>query len=186
MTATDDIPTTLDGTLENVKHKYRLTRVNRLVRNHSVVSAAMGVVPVPPLTMTLILANNLKMLHKLSSVYGVPFRKDAGKAAISSFLGGCGTVSISGRLIWGLSTAIPVAAPVISIATIPVFGAAATYAIGHLFIQHFESGGTFLTFDPDKVRGHYAELFTEGEKLAEDEKIVEDEIIVEDEKPAKA
>ncbi len=168
MTATD-IPTTLDGTLENVKHKYRMTRANKLVRNHSVLSAAMGVVPLPPLTMALILANNLKMLHKLSSIYDVKFRKDAGKAAISSFLGGCGTVSISGRLIWGLSTALPVAAPVISVVTIPMFGAATTYAIGHLFIQHFESGGTFLTFDPEKVRGHYAELFAEGEKLAEGE-----------------
>jgi len=163
---TDTDPTTIDGTLENVKHRYRITRVNKLVRNHSIVSAAMGVVPMPPLTMSLILANNLKMLHKLSTVYGVKFRKDAGKAIISSFLGGCGTVSISGRLIWGLSTAIPMAAPVISMVTIPAFGAATTYAIGHLFIQHFESGGTFLTFDPEKVKGHYAELFAEGEKLA--------------------
>jgi len=168
MTATD--PATQEDTLENVKHGYRISQANKLVRNHSVLSAAMGVVPLPPLTMALILANNLKMLHKLSSVYGVKFRKDAGKAAISSFLGGCGTVSISGRLIWGLSTAIPVAAPVISIVTIPAFGAATTYAIGHLFIQHFESGGTFLTFDPEKVKDHYAELFAEGEKLAEDEK----------------
>lgn len=168
MTATD-IPTTLDGTLENSKHKSRTTQVNNLVRNHSVVSAAMGVVPIPPLTMALILTNNLKMLHKLSSIYGVKFRKDVGKAAISSFLGGCGTVSISGRVIWGLSTVLPMAAPVISVVTIPAFGASTTYAVGHLFIQHFESGGTFLTFDPEKVKGHYAELFAEGEKLAESE-----------------
>ena len=93
--------------------------------------------------------------------------------ALSSFLAGCGTVSISGRVIWGLSTAIPVAAPVISMVTIPIFGAAATYAVGHLFIQHFESGGTFLTFDPEKVKGHYAKLFAEGEKRAEGEKLAE-------------
>jgi len=167
---TDTDTTTLDSTLENVKHRYRITRVDKLVRNHSVLSAAIGVVPIPPLAMGLILTNNLKMLHKLSSIYGVKFSKDIGKAAISSFLGGCGTVSISGRLIWGLSTAIPVAAPVISMVTIPALGAGTTYAIGHLFIQHFESGGTFLTFDPEKVKGHYAKLFAEGEKLAEGEK----------------
>ena len=169
MSASDDIPTTLDGTLENVKHKYRISRVNRLVRNHSVLSAAMGAVPMPPLAMGLILANNLTMLKRLSSVYNVKFRKDIGKAVISSFLGGCGTVSISGRVIWGLSTAIPVAAPVISIVTTPIIGAATTYAIGHLFIQHFESGGTFLNFDPEKVKGHYAELFAQGkEELAKE------------------
>jgi len=167
---TDTDTTTIDGTLENVKHKYRITQVNKLVRNHSILSAAMGVVPIPPLTMGLILANNLTMLKRLSSVYDVKFRKDIGKAVISSFLSGCGTVSMSGRLIWGLSTAIPIAAPVISVVTIPVLGSATTYAVGHLFIQHFESGGTFLTFDPELVKGHYAELFAEGEKLAEAEK----------------
>ncbi len=170
---TDTDPTTIDGTLENVKHRYRITRVNKLVRNHSVLSAPMGAVPIPPLAMALILANNLTMLKRLSSIYDVKFSKDAGKAAISSFLAGCGTVSISGRLIWGLSTALPVAAPVISMVTIPIFGAAATYAVGHLFIQHFESGGTFLTFDPEKVKGHYAKLFAEGEKRAEGEKLAE-------------
>ncbi len=165
MTDTEtETPTTLDGTLENVKHKYRLTRVNRLVKIHCVLSAAMGAVPMPPAAMGLILANNLTMVYKLSSIYGVKFRKDIGKAVISSFLAGCGTVSISGRLIWGLSTAIPVAAPVIGIVTTPLFGAAATYAVGQLFIQHFESGGTFLTFDPELVKGHYAELFAEGEE----------------------
>ena len=43
------------------------------------------------------------------------------------------------------------------------------YAMGQLFVQHFESGGTFLTFDPEKVRGHYAELFEEGKELAKAE-----------------
>ncbi len=162
----EDIPTTLDGTLENVKHKYRITQANKLVRNHSVISGVMGIVPIPPLAMAIILANNLKMLHKLSSTYDVKFSKNAGKAAISSFLGACGTVSISGRLIWGLGAAIPIAAPVFSLLTMPAFGASTSYAIGNLFIQHFESGGTFLTFDPEKVKGHYAELFAEGEKLA--------------------
>ena len=34
--------------------------------------------------------------------------------------------------------------------------AGAAYAVGKVFIQHFASGGTFLTFDPEKVRAHYA------------------------------
>ena len=184
MTATDQ--TTLDGTLENVKHRYRISRVNRLVRNHSLLSAPLGAIPMPPLAMSLILANNLTMLKRLSSVYDVKFSKDAGKAAISSFLGSCGALSISGRLIWGLSTAIPVAAPVISVVTTPLMGFALTYAIGHLFIQHFESGGTFLNFDPEQVKGHYAKLFKEGEKLAESENLAETEAVAEEEVPAKA
>lgn len=160
------VQATIDGTLEQMKHKSLTSRAKKTVKIHSVISGAMGVIPLPPLGVAMIIANSLKMLHKLSSIYGVEYRKDIGKAAISSFLTGCGTFSISGRLIWGLSSVAPMAAPVIGVVTIPLFATSATYAIGQLFIQHFESGGTFLTFDPDKVRGHYAELFKEGGELA--------------------
>jgi len=159
------IQTTLDGTLELVKHRIQTTQANRIVRNHCIVGGAFGIVPIPPLGVALIIGSGLKMLHKLSKLYGVEFSKDIGKAAISSFLVGCGSYSISGRLIWGLGSIIPVAAPVISIVTTPIFVASTLYAMGHIFIQHFESGGTFLTFDPEKVRGHYAELFAEGKEL---------------------
>lgn len=161
-----EISTTINGALEQVKHKNRTAHVNNIVRNHTVISGAFGIVPIPPLGVALIIANGLKMLHKLSTVYDVEFKKDVGKAAISSFLTGCGSFAISGNLIWGLSTVLPVAAPVIGVVTRPVFAAALMYAMGHVFIQHFESGGTFLTFDPEKVRGHYAQVFEEGKKLA--------------------
>ena len=160
------IQATIDGTLEQMKHKKLTSRAKKTVKIHAVISGAMGVIPLPPVGVAMIIANNLKMLHKLSSIYGVEYRKDIGKAAISSFLVGCGTFSISGRIIWGLSSVAPMAAPVIGVVTIPLFATSATYAIGQLFVQHFESGGTFLTFDPDKVRGHYAELFKEGKELA--------------------
>lgn len=160
------VTTTIDGTLEQIQHKNLTSKANKAVKIHSVLSGAMGVIPIPPLGVAMIVANNLKMLHKLSTIYGVKYHKDIGKAVISSFLVGCGTFSISGRLIWGFSALAPVAAPIIGAVTIPLFATSATYAIGKLFVQHFESGGTFLTFDPEKVRGHYAELFKEGNELA--------------------
>lgn len=163
------IQATIDGALEQMKHRDLTSRANKTVKIHSVISGAMGVIPIPPLGVAMIIANNLKMLHKLSTIYGVAYHKDIGKAAISSFLVGCGTFSISGRIIWGLSTVAPIAVSIIGVVTIPIFATSATYAIGKLFIQHFESGGTFLTFDPDKVRGHYAELFKEGNELAKKE-----------------
>lgn len=163
------VTTTIEGTLEQKQHKELTSKANKTVKIHSILSGAMGVVPMPPLAVAMIFANNLKMLHKLSAIYGVKYHKNIGKAAISSFLGSCGTVSISGRLIWGLSTVVPVAAPVISVVTMPLLGSSTTYAIGKLFVQHFESGGTFLTFDPEKVRGHYAELFKEGKDIAKAE-----------------
>ena len=46
---------------------------------------------------------------------------------------------------------------------------ASTYAVGRVFIQHFESGGTFLTLDPDKVKAHYRAEFERGEQLMRDD-----------------
>ncbi len=48
----------------------------------------------------------------------------------------------------------------------PILCGAATYATGKVFIQHFASGGTFLTFDPAKVKAHYAQMFEEGKKVS--------------------
>jgi len=48
---------------------------------------------------------------------------------------------------------------------LPAVAGASTYAVGQVFIQHFESGGTFLDFDPEKVKGYFAEQFEKG-KLA--------------------
>ena len=157
------ISTTSDATLDQDKDKSRTAQANKIVRNHCIISGALGIVPIPPLGVALITANGLKMVHKLSTIYGVEFNKDIGKSAIGSFLAACGTFSISGRLAWGLSTALPVAVPVIGVVTRPIFSTALMYLMGKIFIQHFESGGTFLTFDPQKVRGHYAEEFQQGQ-----------------------
>jgi len=37
----------------------------------------------------------------------------------------------------------------------PIVAGAATYAIGKVFVRHFASGGTFLTFNPEKVKDYY-------------------------------
>jgi hypothetical protein len=49
-----------------------------------------------------------------------------------------------------------------------VFGTASTYAVGSVFIQHFETGGTLLTFDAEKVRDFYAQQFREGRQVVQE------------------
>jgi uncharacterized protein (DUF697 family) len=61
-----------------------------------------------------------------------------------------------------LAKLIPGVGWVAAAASGALFAGAATFAVGRVFIQHFESGGTFLTFDPDKVRDYYASQFAQG------------------------
>ena len=41
-----------------------------------------------------------------------------------------------------------------------------TWALGKVFIQHFESGGTFLDFDPEEVKEYFKAQFEEGREVA--------------------
>src|SRR5262249_9222647 len=84
--------------------------------------------------------------------YKIPFAEDAGKGAVSALLGGI----VSTKLAWGAAGSfikgIPVVGGLLGMFTSPAFSSASTYAVGKVFILHFESGGTLLDFDPDKVR----------------------------------
>jgi len=55
---------------------------------------------------------------------------------------------------------------VIAYATLPTSAAATTYALAKIFIQHFESGGTFLDFEPSRVRNHFAHYYAQGKRVA--------------------
>ncbi len=76
--------------------------------------------------------------------------------------------SASTTLAASAAKAVPVIGQTAGVIAMPIVSGAATYAMGKVFIQHFASGGTFLTFNPEKVRNYYAEMFREGEKVAAD------------------
>jgi hypothetical protein len=46
------------------------------------------------------------------------------------------------------------------------FCGASAWALGKVFIRHFESGGTLLNFDPEGAKEHFKEQFEEGRKMA--------------------
>jgi hypothetical protein len=49
-------------------------------------------------------------------------------------------------------------------------GAASTYAVGKVFAEHFESGGTFLDFDEEKAREHFKAMYEEGKAFVSSQK----------------
>jgi len=142
----------------------RLTAANKVVRNYSIGSVAPVLVPVPILDLALLTALQLKMLHSLSNVYGVKFAKNLGKEAITSLVGGIAPVAMTPAIASAIKI-IPFVGQIAGGLSLATLGGASTYAIGKVFTQHFESGGTFLTFDPEKVRDYYASSLDEGKKV---------------------
>lgn len=144
-----------------------LEAAEALVRKNVYISAAIGVVPVPIVDLVAINGIQFNMLYQLSKLYDIPFCKEAAKSIIGTLIGGSG-VAILTRPAWSILKAVPVVGWLVGGLTLSIMAGASTYALGKVFIQHFESGGTFLTFDPKAVKAHFARLQEEGRKVAAD------------------
>lgn len=133
----------------------------KLVKSYVPWSAGAGIIPVPGVDLTALIAVQLRMLAKLASLYNVPFRDQAAKSIVGSLLG----TAASGGLAGGVAStfkAVPVIGTLVGALVLPALGAAATYAVGKVFITHFESGGTFLDLDPAKVQEHFRKEFEQA------------------------
>lgn len=144
------------------------TETDRILRHHVWAAMGLGLIPLPLADMAGLTLVQINLLRKLSKRYGIPFSKGAVKNILSALFGGVFPASVSGPLAASLTKFIPAAGQTAGVMTMPVIAGATTYALGKVFIQHFASGGTFLTFDPEKVKAYYREMFEEGKKVAAD------------------
>ena len=91
------------------------------------------------------------MLRRLSQIYDVDFSENRGKALIAA-LAGSMIPATSGMGAASALKAVPILGMLASGFVMPALSAGATFAIGKAFIQHFESGGTLLDFNPPDYR----------------------------------
>lgn len=143
---------------------------NATVKKYMLWSMGAGLLPVPLVDIAAVSGVQLKMLSELSKQFGVEFSRNAGKSIIGALLGGISADALSRSYITSAVKAIPVIG-VVGAVSMPVYSAAATWAIGKVFIQHFASGGTFLNFDPKKVKEYFMDLFKQGQTIAQNLKI---------------
>lgn len=136
-----------------------------IVKRHALYAGVVGLVPVPFVNFAGVTAFEIKMLKDLAAFYEIPFRADAGKSIVSSLIGGLGATEL-GYGALGFMKGVPLVGVVLGALTLPISAAALTWAVGKVFIMHFESGGTLLDFEPEKVRGYFAEQFGKGKKTA--------------------
>ncbi len=127
------------------------------VHTYSALSAATGLIPLPFVDMAGFMAMQLLMLKKLCELYNIPFDSQRSKSAIAILLSGIN----SAYLAASSSKLIPFIGA-FTIAAMPAVNGALSYAVGRVFIQHFASGGTFLDFEPNKVRGYFEEQYRTG------------------------
>ena len=137
----------------------------KTVRNHVIASMGVGLIPIPIVDLAGITGVQLNMLKKLADAYDIPFSQEMVKNILGSLVGGSIPV-IFARTFASLVTGIPIIGQTTGVLAMPILAGATTYAVGKVFVQHFASGGTFLTFNPEKVRDYYTEMLKEGQDVA--------------------
>jgi uncharacterized protein (DUF697 family) len=138
----------------------------KVIKNYMWWSMGAGLIPVPLADLVAVSGVQLKMLGEISKTYGIEFQANRGKALIASLIGYIVPSSLSFGSVGSLLKAIPGVGTLVGAPSMALFCGASTYALGKVFIQHFESGGTFLTFDPAKVKEHFQQEFAEGSQVA--------------------
>ena len=115
--------------------------------------------PLPALDIAAVTTIQIQMLRALARLYKVPIAETAGKALIASLIGGLSTVVVGAGVFGSLIKMVPGVGTLLGPTAVPATAGAATYALGKVFVQHFEAGGTFLDFDPQKSKAYFARLY---------------------------
>lgn len=138
----------------------------KTIRKHMLMSAGAGLIPVPLVDLAAVASVQMMVLSEISKIYGVPFSKSRGKAIIFSMIGFVLPHAMAFGVVGTLLKAIPGIGVLAGAPAMSLFTGAYTWALGNVFIQHFEAGGTFLNFDPDQVKEYFQAQFEEGKKVA--------------------
>ncbi|WP_040463083.1 YcjF family protein [Limisalsivibrio acetivorans] len=150
---------------ETLSFEERKEKADETVKKHVYAAMGVGLVPIPVVDFVGVTGVQIDMLNKLAKFYGIPFKKDRVKNILSSLVGGLIPAGL-GLPVASLLKAVPVVGTTVGALGMPIVAGASTYAVGRVFVQHFESGGTFLSFDPGSVREHFEEEFKTGQKVA--------------------
>lgn len=148
----------------------RQVNASKIVQNHVVWSMGAGLIPVSIADLFAVSAIQLDMVRQLSKLYDIDFKETEGKAYISALTG-----SALARLGASAIKVLPGVGSVIGGLSMSVLSGASTFALGEVFKKHFETGGTFLDFDVDRLKKFYNEKFEKGKKVAEDIKEEQEE-----------
>jgi uncharacterized protein (DUF697 family) len=144
----------------------RLARAETLVKDHMLMSAAVGLIPAPGIDLLAGIAIQLALLKRLADLYGVTFSENAARGIVMSLLGAIGTGGLATGLFFSAFKLIPGAGTLFGVVSMPIAMSAVTYAIGKLFINHFELGGTLHDFDVAANRGYFKDLVRRGRQVA--------------------
>lgn len=145
--------------VEGKRHKR--DGANEIVREHVLWALGAGLVPIPLVDMAAVTGVQLDMIRKLCDLYEVEYSESLGKAVLAALAG-----STFARLGSSLIKAVPGVGFLLGGLSMSVLAGASTYAVGQVFITHFESNGSLENFNWEAWKRAYEEQFEFGKEFA--------------------
>ena len=138
-------------------------QAEKMVENHMYWSAGGGIIPVPLLDIAAVTAVQVNMIRQLCDLYGQEFDEGQVKALVTALVG-----TSFAKLGASAIKAIPLIGSLLGSVSMAIVSGATTYAVGHVFVKHFEKGGSLENFVATDFRAYYEELFEEGKDKAKE------------------
>ena len=142
----------------------RLDAAGEIIASAAKWSVGAALIPIPVLDMAAIGAIQANMIVDLAGVYDQKVSKQAVRGVISVLLGVLVPVGATQAVVGTSAKLLPGYGTIIGSVSLAVFGSAATYSIGKVFVRHFEKGGTFANFSVTAVQDDLKKEFTQAAK----------------------
>jgi uncharacterized protein (DUF697 family) len=135
-------------------------KADEIIKTQVAWAAGAGLVPLPLVDIAAVTAVQVSLVKQLADLYEVSFEENTGKALIAG-LASSSLASVGASFV----KAIPFVGGLLGGASMALLSGGATYAVGQVFVRHFESGGTMESFDIDSARRTYDEEFERGKEF---------------------
>lgn len=134
-------------------------KAEKIIKKCTLYAAGIGFIPIPILDSISIMSLQLWVIKEIAKIYNIPFKKHFVKSLIGTLVGNIGSYS--------LLKVIPIFGISLGGAAFSISAASATYALGRVFLQHFDQGGTLLDFNPTTSRSFFLKIYNENKQTME-------------------
>lgn len=143
----------------------RMVDAERIIHKDMLLAMGVGVVPIPLVDFIGVTAVQLRMLRRLAELYQTPFSKRDTGPLVSALVGG----ALPAFAAWPVASLvrwIPVVGWTLGSASMVILSGASTYAVGKVFAQHFERGGSISDFDTGAAKDEFLAFLHLGKEKA--------------------
>jgi uncharacterized protein (DUF697 family) len=157
--------TAVNETPEQTQQNEKTVGARNIIYKYMWFASGASFIPIPVLDMAAVAALQMKMVAELSKHYDIDFMENAGKTVVASLLGSIVPESVAKGTVVSFLKMAPVVGPLMGGVTMSAFAGASSYAIGMVFMKHFETGGTLINFEATQARENCMEMYAKGLEL---------------------